>query len=359
MQAQSQPTAKSSKQAPTQPHERFFEIKRLSFLLEAKSPIAHHQESLGNQAIFFRKKVRLPDGSFAHVPYITADTMRHQLRESIAIAYLDAADLLDRAELTEAALRLLFNGGMISGQGGDSSSISLDAYREMTELMPFLGLLGGCARNRSIPGKIEVDDADMVCLETQHRLEDWQREDLKGQAIFSQREYIESTQRVRMDALLDPAKRVLLLPAEQVKIAGQLVSSEKASETGDAIEKSKSKSTMMPRSYEQAITGSLFTWSVTGKLQTVLERDVFYSMVLAFLANARVGGKKGTGNGLLKVLKVGDNPSSARDATMLRPAAQLEAIDTTALVPLVGNMFRAHVAERKDRIKEMLTKVAA
>lgn len=338
--------------------ERKYESVTHQFILVAKSPIAHHQEVLGNDAIFFRKKVRAPDGTLIQVPYITADTLRHGLREAIAIAYLDAAGLLDRAELTEAALRLLFNGGMISGQGQDSASVSLDAYREMTELMPHLSLLGGCARNRSIPGKVEVNDAWMICKETEHMLEDWQRTVLTGQQLNSHRAEIERTQRVRMDALLDPAKRMLLLPSEQTRIAGKLTTNEQAAEAGDAIAKAESKSSMMPRGYEQACTGSLWSWSISARLQSNLDRDVYFSMLLSFLSRAMVGGKKGTGNGHLEVYRTGEG-ACAREATLLRPAAQLSAMDTRALAPSVGQMFRAHVADRRERIITLLSKVNA
>ncbi|MGH8630893.1 MAG: hypothetical protein ACREU7_09045, partial [Burkholderiales bacterium] len=115
------------------------ERKRLEFILEARSPIAHHQETFGNTAVLMRQKVRQPDGSFAAVPIITGDTMRHGLREAGTYCLLDCAGLLGEA-LTEQALRLLFAGGMVTGSG---SVVKLDEYREMVDLVPTLALLGG------------------------------------------------------------------------------------------------------------------------------------------------------------------------------------------------------------------------
>lgn len=333
-----------------------FEQVRLQFLLQALSPIAHHAESDGNQAIFFRKKVVLPSGEIRSVPFVTADTMRHGLREAATMVYLDAAGLLDAPSLTEAALRLLFNGGMITGKGGDSGSVSLDAFRELQSLIPHLALLGGCARNRSIPGKVQVSDATLVCEETKHKLEPWQAAEIGTRQLAGHRAYMANETRVRMDVLLDPGKRLLLTEGDQVRAAGRLVASEKASETGDAIAKDDAKSTMLPRSFETVCDGAVFSWTVDGTIQSELERDAFDLMVVAFLANARVGGKKGVGHGRLGVLSVADGYAAKRIA-LSRPAEQAGAMVLGD--KKVGQAFRAHVAANKDRIKDLLARIDA
>jgi hypothetical protein len=322
---------------------------RYAFILEAKEPIAHHCESDGNQAIFFRKKVVGPDGQIRLCPFVTSDSMRHGLREAGTLAYLDAAGLLDKASLTEAALRLLFSGGMITGKGGDSGSVSLDAYRELSELIPHLALLGGCARNRSIPGKVSVSDATLICEETQHKLDPWQQDALGSRQINGHRAYLENETRVRMDPLLLPDKRKFLTDGDQVKAAGRLVASEKASETGDAIAKDDAKSTMLPRSYERLADGSLFSWTVDATIQSPLERDAFDVMIASFLSHAKVGGKKGTGNGLLGVF-------AARGIPLSRPSEQAQSL---TLGSGIGQAFRAHVAANKDRIKDLLARIDA
>lgn len=64
------------------------EQRRYSFILEAQTPIAHHAETFGNVALAARRKVRQSDGSFAMLPMVSADSMRHGLRESAALAFL-------------------------------------------------------------------------------------------------------------------------------------------------------------------------------------------------------------------------------------------------------------------------------
>jgi hypothetical protein len=320
------------------------EVKRFEFLLRAESPIAHAQESMGNHSIAMRRKVRVKD-EWAHVPVITGDTMRHGLREAAAYAFLDAAGLLGQeAQLTEGALRLLFSGGMVTGRG-DASIINLDRYREMTELCPPLSLLGGCCDSRVIPGRLVVEDALLVCEETRSMVPKWMLSE--SPSLESCRAHIEVVQRVRMDPTLDPSKRKLLAPASEVGAVQRLEQGESAHETDSAIERSEAKSSMLPRTHEAVVAGSLFAWSVTATTWTDLDADVLHTMVSTFLSDARVGGKRGTGHGKLRAIH-------ARGVIVNRPSERTDTLDAAALAPKVGSLFRTHVSERRERIARFL-----
>lgn len=325
------------------------QTKRYEFLIEAESPIAHHSENFGNMSVAMRRKVRQPDGSFASVPVVTADTMRHGLREAAALAFLDAAGLLGAESLSRAALRLLYAGGMVTGRG-DSGQISLDRYREMTELCPTLALLGGCCDSRVIPGRLFVEDCQLVCKEQHRFLPSWVVEQVP--VIDTCRAHVEEQQRVRMDPLLDPAKRKLLTSSEQVAENNRLTAGEAAHETNDALAREESKSTMLPRSFECVVQGSLFYWAVTCNCMNDLDVDTLHVMLGAFLYRPVVGGKRATGHGKLRVV-------SARDVQILKPAETADVIDTQALGTRSGELFKKHVGERKERIARWLSEVDA
>lgn len=323
--------------------------KRFEFVLEAESPIAHHSGTLGNHATIMTRKVRTSRG-WEEVPCITADTMRHKMREASSFALLDAAGLLE-GTLSEAALRLLFNGGMVTGS--DGGAVKLDAYRELVELVPALGLFGGCAQNRIIPGRLVVEDAMLICDETKRYCSAWQvktAEDVAPLDTYSA--HVEQAQRVRMDSMLNPTMRKLLTDEAHAKVAARLTSGERASEADNAIEKDQNKSAMLPRTFERIATGSLFAWSVEAVVQSELDEDVFNVTTMAFLSRAVVGGKSGTGHGKLRVL-------AANEIKMAAPSREHEAVDTHALGLKVGRLFQAHVQERSDRIKKFFAEVSA
>lgn len=322
--------------------------RRFEFLLRAETPISHAQETFGNTQTIMRSVVIQPDGSRVNVPIITGDTMRHGLRESAAWLLLEAAGIAEN-KLTEAALRLLFAGGMVTGSSG--SGVSLDAYRRLVELIPPLALLGGCASNRVLPGRLAVDQAVLVCTETVQFMPPWVREYIGETRVNSCRAHVENVQRVRMDPTLDPGKRGLLLESERAVVEGRLLSSEEASTAGDAKAAQETKSSMMPFTYERVAQGSLFFWGITVTSFSDLDMDTFTAMVGTFLRRAIVGGKKGTGHGLLKPVKAQDvrlaNFTERSESLEIEPAKR------------VGDLFRAHVAERKQAIGDLLATVAA
>lgn len=324
------------------------ERKRYEMLLEARQPIAHHAETIGNDAILMRRKVRYRDG-WADVPIVTGDTMRHGMREAAAYALLDAAGLLESPRLSEAALRLLFAGGMVTGKG-EAAVCKLDQYREMCELIPSMALFGGCADNRVIPGRLTVEDATLVCEETERFVSPWIV--AHAGSLDTCRAHVEECQRVRMDPVLSPSNRRLLSSDHEVEVIKKLAASEQAHAEADAVGTDRAKSTMMPRRFERIAQGSLFAWAVEAICYDELDVDTFQVAVAAFLTDARVGGKRGTGHGLLA-------PVAANEVRLQRPSEDLQPLDTTALRQAVGKLFFAHVSERRDRIADFLSSVNA
>lgn len=328
------------------------EQKHLEFILTAKQPIAHLSETFGNTSVLARRKVRQPDGDWAHVPVISGDAMRHGMREASSYVFLNAAGLLDEGKLSEAALRLLFSGGQVRGSAGGVTK--LNDYREMIDLVPTLALFGGCAQNRIIPGRLWVEDAVLICKEEEHLLPEWVLEHMASAGgLQSHRAHVEEAQRVRMDPVLEPQKRKLLTAKAREGVEHRLLKSETAAELDDAVEKEATKSAMLPRTFERIAQGSLFHWSVTANCYSDLDVDTFYVACAAFLAAPRVGGKLGTGHGLLQVV-VG------RDVKVLQPVERASVIKPDQLsTAKVGDVFRAHVKKRAKKIADFLSVVEA
>lgn len=308
------------------------------FILEATGPIAHHSGTEGNHAELMRKKVAQGGGEFAWVPYVTGDTMRHGIREAAAYAALDAAGLLGRSRLSEAALRLLFSGGMLGG-AGDAKVANLDEYKRLCGVFPPLALLGGCVGNRCIPGRLDVGHATLICDEASRGLPAWV---LEHEPMATAREHVEIVQRVRMDAMLSPDVSRLLPDAEP----DAEPDAKKKRGKGDG-----EKSTMLPRTYETVVEGSRLYWPVTATVYNDLDLDTFHTAVFGFLANAKVGGKRGTGCGGLKAVaarKVSHTPYAAVGGGV---------VDQLQL--RVGELFRRHMAEVSQGFEAMLAGVVA
>ncbi len=324
---------------------------RYEVLIEAQTPIAHAEGTLGNTQIAMTRAIRQPDGTFCRVPIVTADTMRHQLRESITYALLDAAGLLagDGPGLTAAALRLLFNGGMLTGRG-NANAVKLSEWRDMMAALPSLQLFGGCANNHMMPGTLSVNDAVLICDETKHLVPTWMLE--RAGALASYRSHVDEEMRVRFDPTLRPDKRRLLESGARDHAERQLVAREEAHAEDDAAAREHTKSTMLPRTAEVIVPGSLFAWDVTATLYSELDRDTYHVTLASFLANARVGGKSGTGHGRIRAV-------AGNRIVLARPSESAQSMDLSALAPNVGGLFRAHVTEHAAKLRAVLAGVDA
>jgi hypothetical protein len=325
------------------------DVRVYEFMLEAVTPIAHAEATFGNHSVVARTKMRGADGQWSDVPIVSGDTMRHRLREASAWTFLDAAGMLGDGALSEASLRLLFNGGMVSGNG-DGSAVRLDAYHAMTDLVPQLGLLGGCASNRVMPGRMDVDAALLVCDESRALVPPWIL-NTHGPTDTA-RAHLQIVQRVRMDATLDPSKARLLGEVASAKVKGRARKSEVASADGDAMATHQAKSSTMPRTFETVAAGSRFAWRVEARCASERDVDALHTMLWGFLAAATVGGKVGTGHGQLRLVE-------ARRVTMARTLTpERESLDVAAFAGAVDR-FRAHVVARASKASEWLRDVDA
>lgn len=336
---------------------------RIEVLLEAEQPIKHLAESFGNSAIINTKKVRQPDGGgFVRVPLVSADAMRHGLREAAAYVMLHAIGGTEKPQLSEAALRLLFAGGMVTGRG-DAGSVRLGEYRKLVEMVPQLAFLGGCAENRTIPGRLDVDDALLVCSETSRYLPQWIADEVPDAVASTYRESMEEVQRVRMDPSLDPGKRRLLDAGDADKIERRLEASERASREDDAVAKDAAKSTMMPRRFERVAQGALFSWRVSVTLFDALDTDAFYTAFCAFAGSMVVGGGRSVGHGRMRVIKatrtvlrsLSDVPQASEVGLTVAGSSGGLAVDGAK----VGQVFIDHIRARAPQIVEYLRTVNA
>jgi hypothetical protein len=260
--------------------------------------------------------------------------------------------MLHPGAMSEAALRLMFAGGMITGSAG--GSVKLDRYRELCELIPPLALFGGCAENRCIPGRMNVDDAVLICDESMHQIPAhaaaWMAD--HGGAVDAGRAHVEEVQRVRMDPTLLPEKRRLLSAGAGEAVGRRLLASEAAGEERDAVAARESRSSALPRRFERIAQGSLLSWAVEAVVCSDLELDTFHVMLSSFLSRAIVGGKRATGHGLVR-------PVAARNVLLRRPRESATSFDLARMEPEIGLCFRAHVEARAAEIRSALAEIEA
>src|SRR5690606_14222231 len=134
--------------------------------LTALSPISHGAGTSGNTQLLRTREVVGPDGSRASVPYISGNSLRHTLRAAFAWHLVRTLEVED-GSLAKRTVDLLWSGGALPTPGTPPAP---DWIRRVPPLLPGLGLLGSSAKSDITAGTLWVDDADLVCAETAHRL---------------------------------------------------------------------------------------------------------------------------------------------------------------------------------------------
>lgn len=137
----------------------------IDLMLEAASPITHMSGTEGNEAVLMREPV-IADGSVAHVPVLTGNALRHRaLRQSGYLWMIASIDM--SGKLRSSMANFLLNGGAVSQSTRDAD---LKGVAEAIELLPLLGMLGGCLPNQIIPGRASVGRAVLACRENAERV---------------------------------------------------------------------------------------------------------------------------------------------------------------------------------------------
>lgn len=132
------------------------------------SPMHHGAGHSGNTSLLRTQEVVQPDGTIARVPFLSAASIRHALRDRLAWHLADTIGL-DHGSLSKGAADLLWTGGAVTQTGAE---YDLDLARRVEELAPNLAMFGYAARSNIVTGTLRASDMILVCAENASRLID-------------------------------------------------------------------------------------------------------------------------------------------------------------------------------------------
>lgn len=139
---------------------------RLDIVAVALDQIHHGAGSSGNTQLLRTQDVVLPDGSEARVPFISGNSLKHQIRTSGVRFALEAMGVKP-GSMSKSVVDMLFSGGHLS-KGG--SSVDLTKARILGELFPVLSMCGYSAGNFMQSSKLRINNLHLVCAENEWRL---------------------------------------------------------------------------------------------------------------------------------------------------------------------------------------------
>ena len=136
------------------------------------SPLHHGAGTSGNTSLLRTQEVVTPDGRHASVPFVSAGSIRHGLRDALAWHIADTLGLTP-GTLTKAQVDLLWSGGAVTTTGAETD---LEMMRRVEDVLPSLAMLGYAAQSDIISGTLRASDLILVCEENAWRLPESARE---------------------------------------------------------------------------------------------------------------------------------------------------------------------------------------
>lgn len=138
----------------------------IEYIATLESSFHHGAGTSGNTQRLRTQEVIRPDGSIAHVPFLSANSIRHGLRDALAWHLAKTLDL-QPGTLTKNAVSLIWSGGAVTTTGAQTN---LDLARRADEAIPMLGLMGYAAQSDITSGTLRVSDAILICEENNDRI---------------------------------------------------------------------------------------------------------------------------------------------------------------------------------------------
>lgn len=137
-------------------------------LFEAKAPIIHTEETIGNVARIKRLKI-LDAGKPVLVPALSGNSFRGQLRDLIGDHFIEMIQDNDHpVKMSPLMYGVIFSGGVLK----DKYKNLGEQMDSLMQVVPMLRLMGSAFGNRMMPSKITVSHLVPVAKETEGYLAD-------------------------------------------------------------------------------------------------------------------------------------------------------------------------------------------
>lgn len=288
---------------------------RLDGKITLLSPLSHIGESSGPDSFLSQDIIIGPDGQPVECFVYSGNAFRGHLRDLAAI-YM--TEKLGGLTYNPAVFYLLFSGGSL---GGDQS-VDIDQARMYRRNVPMLSVFGGGVGNQILTGKIRVGAMYPLVAECQRVLP----EHLRQAGAPSWRQWTFEKSFTRMDDaknenlrkhLADPAQAALP-GAEQKLLTGEAPEEEKK-------RKEKEVPQQMRYTVEMLAAGAVLYQRIDLCDMSDLELGAFVSALVEFSKHPYIGGKSGTGHGLV------DAEYTWRPAGAREPAGKFLSISTDRL----------------------------
>ena len=267
---------------------------RLDGKVTLLSPLSHIGSSAGPDSFLSEDVVIGPDGRPVEVFTYSGNSYRGILRDKAA-EYM--TEKLGGLRYSPDVFYLLFSGGSLGG----AQSVDIDQARMYRRNIPMLSVFGGGVGNQILTGKIKVGSMYPLVSECQRVLP----EHLRDPDAPSWRQWTFEKSFTRMDDAKNEKLRKYLAGAENDGLLAapkpqELLASEDAPEAPPK-KKKEDPPQQMRYTVEMLAAGAVLYQRIDMCDLTDLELGAFVSALVEFSKSSYIGGRSGTGSGLVDI----------------------------------------------------------
>ena len=267
---------------------------RLDGKVTLLSPLSHIGSSAGPDSFLSEDVVIGPHGRPVEVFTYSGNSYRGILRDKAA-EYM--TEKLGGLRYSPDVFYLLFSGGSLGG----AQSVDIDQARMYRRNIPMLSVFGGGVGNQILTGKIKVGSMYPLVSECQRVLP----EHLRDPDAPSWRQWTFEKSFTRMDDAKNEKLRKYLAGAENDGLLAapkpqELLASEDAPEAPPK-KKKEDPPQQMRYTVEMLAAGAVLYQRIDMCDLTDLELGAFVSALVEFSKSSYIGGRSGTGSGLVDI----------------------------------------------------------
>ena len=259
-------------------------------IITLQSPLMHGGETGSNVTPFRREKRIAADGRVKLLPFLSGNSLKHRVIRQPGVDFMIQVLGLPDGWLgdNKEALHLLYSGGAMSKRG---ANIDLEAWRDLCELVPILGLCGGALGNHMEESYLRVGDAIPICADYLHLIPDDIKPD--GDVVHRVEDLMDLRFLTRQDALRRHTQRRMLTSgdAEQQRL---IESRQEAAEEG---EKPAEKSRQMIAHQEVMLAGTRLYWPLRAIEITDIQHEALACAIAHWKMDPHLGGRSAVGMG--------------------------------------------------------------
>ena len=276
---------------------------RLDGVIKLQSPLSHIGESVGIDSYLSTDVIISQSGQPVECFVYSGNAFRGILRDCAASYMLER---MGGMKIPLDAFYLLFSGGSLGG----TQSVDIDQARMYRRAIPMLSIWGGGVGNQILPGKLRMGSMYPICEETSMIIPE--KFQMQNAPSWKRMSFEKSF--TRMDDEKNDNKRVYLLEgkSEDANIAiesGRMIQGEMVFEAEEterpAVKKKPPKkdsdgpAQQMRYTVEMMAAGTMLYQRIDLSAISEVELGAFVSALIKFSDAPYIGGKSGTGHGLV------------------------------------------------------------